>query len=105
MCLMVVFIIGHLLTALAPSYHVMLATRFISGLPHGAFFGVGSIIADRVVDKGKNTQAIAIMVAGMTVANLIGVPFGTFLSHTLTWRAIFMVTSIWGVVTLISIYK
>lgn len=103
--LMGIFIVGHLLTSLAPSYYVMLLTRFISGLPHGAFFGVGSIIANRVADKGKNTQAIAIMVAGMTVANLIGVPFGTFLSHLLSWRAIFGVTSAWGLVTLVSLYK
>lgn len=103
--LMGIFILGHFLTSLAPSYTVMLATRFISGLPHGAFFGVGSIIADRVADKGKSTQAIAVMVAGMTVANLIGVPFGTFLSHTFSWRSIFMVTSAWGIVTLLSIYK
>lgn len=105
MCLMAIFIVGHLLTSLAPSYTMMLMTRFISGLPHGAFFGVGSIIAARVADKGKSTSAIAVMVAGMTVANLIGVPFGTFLSHMLSWRAIFMITSAWGLVTFIAIYK
>lgn len=105
MCLMGLFIFGHLFTSLSVSYHMMLAGRFIAGLPHGAFFGVGSIIAARVADKGKSTQAIAIMVAGMTVANLVGVPFGTFLSHALSWRAIFMVNAVWGLITLLSIWR
>ena len=51
--------------------------RFVSGLPHGAFFGVGSIVAERVADAGKRTEAVSIMIVGMTVANLFGVPLGT----------------------------
>ena len=102
--LMLLFIVGNLMASVAPSFEVMLVMRFISGLPHGAYFGVGSIIADRLADKGKSAQAIAIMVAGMTFANLIGVPFGTFLSHTFSWRIIFLITGLWGAYIFYSIY-
>lgn len=103
--LLSLFIIGNLMAALSPSFSTMLLMRFISGLPHGAYFGVGSIIASRIADNGKSAQAISIMVAGMTVANLIGIPLGTFLSHTFSWRSIFLLNGIWGVLTLYSIYK
>lgn len=105
LALMLLFVTGNLMASVSPSFGVMLVMRFISGLPHGAYFGVGSIIADRVADKGKNTQAIAIMVAGMTVANLIGVPLGTFLSHTFSWRVIFLITGLWGAYVFFSIYR
>lgn len=103
--LITLFIIGHLLTAASPTFGTMLLMRFIAGLPHGAYFGVGSIIADRVADKGKSAQAIAVMVAGMTVANLIGIPLGTFLSHAFSWRIIFLLTGLWGIFTCYAIYK
>ena len=64
--LITLFITGHLLTAASPTFGTMLLMRFIAGLPHGAYFGIGSIIADRVADKGKSAQAIAVMVAQMT---------------------------------------
>ena len=60
--------------------------RFVSGLPHGAFFGVGSIVAERVADPGHKTQAVSIMILGMTVANLFCVPLGTYLGSYLSWR-------------------
>ena len=72
-----IYVIGNLCAALAPEYWTLLLMRFVSGLPHGAFFGVGSIVAERVADKGKTSQAVALMIAGMTIANLFGVPFGT----------------------------
>ncbi|MFR8223744.1 MAG: MFS transporter [Alistipes shahii] len=73
--------------AVAPNYWTLMAMRFVSGLPHGAFFGVGSIVAERVADHGKRAGAVSIMIVGMTVANLFGVPLGTYISHALTWRA------------------
>lgn len=73
--LMVIYICGNLCAAASVNYWMMLMMRFISGLPHGAFFGVGSIVAERVADKGKSSQAVALMVSGMTIANLFGVPF------------------------------
>ena len=71
---------GNLCAAFAPNYGVLLAMRFVSGLPHGAYFGVGSIVAARVAGPGRSAQAVAVMIAGMTVANLFGVPLGTLVS-------------------------
>ena len=75
--------------------------RFVSGLPHGAFFGVGSIVAERVADKGKRAEAVSIMVVGMTVANLFGVPLGTYISGAVTWRATFGIVAVWGAVAML----
>lgn len=98
-------LLGNLCTSLAPDYRVMLLTRFISGLPHGAFFGVGSIVADRLADKGKGAQAISIMVAGMTVANVLGVPLGTTISHTLSWRLTFVLVGSWSVILIYLLWR
>ncbi len=97
--------IGNLCTAFSPDYRIMLMTRFISGLPHGAFFGVGSIVADKLADKGKGAQAISIMIAGMTVANVLGVPLGTSVSHTFSWRFAFLGIGGWGVLLLLLILR
>ena len=101
--LIVMHIVGNALTAFAPSFETMLGARFIAGLPHGAYFGVGSIIAQRLAAKGKGTSAVAIMVAGMTVANIFGVPLGTALAHSLSWRTIFYIVVLWGVLVLVSV--
>ena len=85
-----IYVIGNLCAALAPEYWTLLLMRFVSGLPHGAFFGVGSIVAERVADKGKTSQAVALMIAGMTIANLFGVPLGTLLSNLFSWRFPFL---------------
>ena len=89
---------GNLCAAFAPNYGVLLAMRFVSGLPHGAYFGVGSIVAARVAGPGRSAQAVAVMIAGMTVANLFGVPLGTLVSHLLSWRALFCIAGVWGAV-------
>ncbi len=88
--LVAVFTFGNLLSCVAPNYHAMLATRFISGLPHGAYFGVGSIVASKMAAEGKSSAAVAMMIAGMTVANLAGVPLGTYISQTISWRTTFL---------------
>lgn len=75
--LIVIYLTGNLLMASCSDLHLGVLFRFISGLPHGAYFGVGSIVADRLAPRGKSTSAIAIMCSGMTVANLIGIPAGT----------------------------
>ena len=85
--LVTLIMIGNICAAMAPNYWVLLAARFISGLPHGAYFGVGSIVAEKLADKGKGSEAVSIMIAGMTIANLFGVPLGTSLSTMLSWRA------------------
>ena len=66
--------LGNIIAASAPNYWILMLGRFISGLPHGAYFGVGSIVAEKLADKGKGSEAVSIMIAGMTVANLFGVP-------------------------------
>ena len=79
--------------------------RFLQGTPHGAFFGVGSIVCDRMSKDGKAAFAIAIMCSGMTFANLIGNPLCTFLTSTLSWRYVFCFTTLWGLGTLFSISR
>ena len=100
--LILVHIAGNVLTAFAPTFETMLASRFIAGLPHGAYFGVGSIIAQRLAAKGKGTSAVAIMIAGMTVSNIFGVPLGTALAHSMSWRTIFYIVICWGILVLLA---
>ena len=92
--------VGNLLMALSADYWMGLCVRFVSGLPHGAYFGVGSIVASRLAEKGKSTSAVAIMIMGMTIANLFGVPAGNFLGHFLSWRLVFVIAALWGGVTI-----
>ena len=96
---------GNALTIFADSYFTMLAARFIAGLPHGAYFGVASIVAGKLADEGRSSEAVSIMIAGMTVANLFGVPLGTSLSHTLSWRVTFLLVACWGVIVLYYIWR
>ena len=103
--LAVIFTVANLALVVAPNYYVFCALRFIAGLPHGAFFGVGAIAAGKLCDKGKTNQAVATMVSGMTIANLLGIPFGTFLSHNFSWRITFLIIGIFGFLVLTSIMK
>ncbi|SEO44491.1 MFS transporter, DHA1 family, arabinose polymer transporter [Flavobacterium sp. CF108] len=91
------------LSIIAPSYNFLFASRFLSGLPHGAFFGVGAVVASRLADKGKEAQAIAIMFSGLTLANLIGVPIGTYIGHNFIWRYTFVLIAIVGLLTFLLI--
>lgn len=92
------------LSIIAPTYNFLFASRFFSGLPHGAFFGVGAVVASRLADKGKEAQAIAIMFSGLTLANLIGVPIGTYIGHHFIWRYTFILIAIVGLLTFLFIY-
>ena len=103
--LMALMLVGNLGAAMAPDYWLLLAARFISGLPHGAYFGVASIVAGKLADEGKSSEAVSIMIAGMTVANLFGVPLGTSLSHMLSWRVTFLLVGCWGVIVLYYIWR
>lgn len=82
-------LMGNLLAGLSPNYICMMASRFLSGLPHGAYFGIASIIVSKIAPKGKESFAMSIMILGMTIANVVGIPLGTFLSNNLSWRLIF----------------
>lgn len=98
-------LVGNLLAVLSPSYHLLLAARFISGLPHGAYFGVASIVAMKLAAEGKGASAVAGMIAGMTVANLAGVPLATFISHALSWRMVFCFVTFWAAVVFFFIHR
>ena len=99
MILMLMFILFNGLFSIAPSYSTLSISRFAAGLPHGAFFGVGSVVATNLAKKGKEAQAIAIMFTGMTLANLIGVPIGTYVGHNFSWRITYGIISLLGLIT------
>ena len=103
--LILIYLVGNALMASCTDLHLGVLFRFVSGLPHGAYFGVGSIVADRLAPRGKSSLAIAIMSSGMTVANLIGIPTGTWLSDLVSWRAIFLFNAAWGVLTFVLLYR
>jgi DHA1 family arabinose polymer transporter-like MFS transporter len=105
LALVALILIGNLSAAVAPNYSLLLLARFVSGIPHGAYFGVGTIVSDKLADKGKGSQAIALMVSGMTIANLFGVPLCTWLSVTLSWRITFLIIGCWSIITLLFISK
>ncbi|MEV0791622.1 MFS transporter [Kribbella sp. NPDC050459] len=101
--LMGVFIAGNLLSALAPSYGVLMTGRIVAALSHGAFFGVGSVVAASLVPKAKQASAIALMFTGLTVANVLGVPGGTALGQQFGWRSTFWAVTALGVIGLLGI--
>ncbi|GGT64723.1 MFS transporter [Streptomyces purpureus] len=98
--LMSVFIAGNLLCALAESYPLLMAGRLIAALTHGAFFGIGSVVAAGLVAPDKRAGAIALMFTGLTVANVLGVPMGTFLGQHFGWRSTFWAVTAFGLVSL-----
>ncbi|GAB2560688.1 MFS transporter [Leucobacter ruminantium] len=95
--LVVLFIVGNLLTATATGYELAMVGRVVAALSHGAFFGIGSVVAAGLVAPEKQAGAIAIMFTGLTAANVFGVPFGTFLGQQFGWRATFWAISGIGV--------
>ena len=105
LALVTLIMIGNICAAMAPNYWVLLLARFVSGLPHGAYFGVASIVAEKLADKGKGSEAVSIMIAGMTIANLFGVPLGTSLSNAISWRVTFLLVGCWGVIILYYIWR
>lgn len=95
--------VGNLLAAVSPNFWCLFVARFISGLPHGGYFGVGAIVARRLARPGREVSAVSFMIAGMTVATLAGVPVGTFLTDFVTWRAAFMIVALAGLLTWLAI--
>ena len=100
-----VFTAANLISAFAVNYHIFCALRFIAGLPHGAFFGVGAIAAGKLSDAGRKNQAVATMVSGMTIANLFGIPLGTFISHNFSLRITLLIIGLFGFSVLYSVLK
>ncbi|QDQ11205.1 MFS transporter [Streptomyces spectabilis] len=94
--LMVLFVVGNALSAAASDYHLLLAARFLSGLPHGAFFGVGAVVATGLVGPERKARSVSLMFLGLTVANVVGVPVATLMGQQLGWRATFLAVSAIG---------
>jgi MFS transporter, DHA1 family, inner membrane transport protein len=98
--LMVVFVIGNALSALAPTYATLAVARVVTALAHGSFFGVGAVAARRLVPPDRATRAISLMISGLTTANVVGVPLGTFVAQQTSWRLVFGGIAVLGLVTI-----
>ncbi|MET9177262.1 MFS transporter [Kitasatospora aureofaciens] len=105
MLLMALFSVGNLLSAVAPSFPLMLAGRIVTSLAHGAFFGIGAVVAAELVAPQKKAGAIATMFTGLTVANIVGVPLGTFIGQAVGWRTTFTAVAALGLVGLLGIAR
>ncbi|THA62424.1 MFS transporter [Streptomyces sp. A0642] len=105
MILMALFVIGNIVSATAPVFGVMLAGRVIASLAHGAFFGIGSVVAADLVAPHKKAGAIAMMFTGLTVANVVGVPLGTYIGQSVGWRSTFFVVAALGVIGLLGVAR
>ncbi|MFJ7191918.1 MFS transporter [Streptomyces bacillaris] len=103
--LMALFTVGNLASALAPDFGWLLAGRFLAGLPHGAFFGVGAVVAARLAAEGRQARAVATMFLGLTVANIVGVPAATLLGQHLGWRATFLVVAAIGLAAMAALAR
>ena len=99
-----IFILGNLLCALAPNYALLMAARIVTALCHGAFFGLGAVVAATLVPEQKKAQAIAMMFAGLTLANVLGVPFGTALGEAVGWRNTFWAVVVIGFAAAFALY-
>ncbi|WP_437611300.1 MFS transporter [Erwinia sp. V71] len=101
--LMSIFIVGNILCALAYSYNLLMLARVITALCHGAFFGIGAVVAASLVAPGKQASAVALMFTGLTLANVLGVPLGTWFGQLFGWRATFWGVSVIGVLAFIGL--
>ncbi|WP_342320869.1 MFS transporter [Kosakonia sp. BYX6] len=102
--LMSIFTLGNVLSAIAPDYSTLMLARIVTSLNHGAFFGLGSVVAASVVAKEKQASAVATMFMGLTIANIGGVPAATWLGETIGWRMSFMATAGLGVIAMLSLF-
>ncbi|WP_380171090.1 MFS transporter [Kineococcus sp. DHX-1] len=101
--LMGLFVAGHAATALAPGFEALIGARFLSGLSHGAFFGACAVVARKIAPPGRQGQALALVFTGLTVANVVGVPAGTYVGQQLGWRLTFALVGVIGLVTIAAI--
>lgn len=105
MAFMLLCCAGNAMAAAAPNATTLTVARFISGMPHGAFFGTATIAAKAMAEKGRESQAVAVMVLGQTLANTLGVPFGTLLANLVSWRAAFVFVAAWALMSFALIWR
>ncbi|GAB3559247.1 MFS transporter [Spelaeicoccus albus] len=105
LALMGLFVIGNAASALAPSISMLILARFVAGLPHGAFFGVGSVVGSHLVGPQRKGRAVSLMMAGLTVANILGVPGATLVGQHFGWRAAFLIVGAIGLITLLALMR
>ncbi|MDR5751601.1 MULTISPECIES: MFS transporter [unclassified Caballeronia] len=101
--LMAVFIVGNVLCAVAPGYGLLMVARVVTSFAHGSFFGIGAVVAASLVPAEKRASAIALMFTGLTLANVLGVPFGTFIGQEFGWRATFWIVAALGVLSALGV--
>ncbi|GGR50700.1 DHA1 family inner membrane transport protein [Nocardioides luteus] len=101
--LMVLFILGNLISAVSPDYATMMVGRIVAALCHGAFFGIGSVVAAQLVAPHRKASAIAFMFGGLTLANVLGVPLGTLLGQAAGWRSTFWAITVIGIIAFVGI--
>lgn len=104
MSLMAIFTVGNILSALSPDYWTLLLSRLVTSLNHGAFFGLGAVVAASVVPKDKQASAVATMFMGLTIANIGGVPAATWLGQQIGWRMAFAGTALLGVIAITALW-
>ena len=102
--LMAIFTVGNVLSALSPDYTTLMLSRILTSLNHGAFFGLGSVVAASVVPKHKQASAVATMFMGLTIANIGGVPAATWMGEAIGWRMSFLATALLGVVSMMALF-
>ena len=103
--LMIAFTIGNAATVFAPGYAALIASRFVAGLPHGAYFGVAALVAAHLAGPGERAKAVGQTMLGLSVANVVGVPVATWLGNTVGWRSAFAVVAVIGVVTVAALLR
>lgn len=101
--LMIFFVVGNGLCAIAPNYPFLLVARIIAAFSHGTFFGVGAVVASKLVPPEKKTQAVAMIFTGVSLANIVGVPLGTFIGQSLGWRFSFGIVCLLGTISVFGI--
>ncbi len=102
--LMVAFTVGNAASVFAPSYTTLMMARFVAGLPHGAYFGVAALVAAHLAEPGKRAKAVATVMMGLSVANVIGVPVAAWIGQALGWRSAFALVAVIGVATVASLF-
>ncbi|WP_424809685.1 MFS transporter [Rhodococcus sp. 27YEA15] len=102
--LMIAFTVGNAASVFAPSYVTLMLARFVAGLPHGAYFGVAALVAAHLAQPGKRAKAVAQVMLGLSVANVVGVPVAAWIGQTLGWRSAFALVAVIGVATVAALF-